>query len=155
MNPDKNIHDSEKRLKEAFGKGSPFSTPDGYFEQLPERTMDKIRQSSGKQVRLHGIRKFAAAASIIVLLGMTALLIFSNRDNNSEEALEYSLQDLYELNISSLLELEDAYILSYSGEELPDMQSLMGVDSLMLTQDEIREYLLADNHIEYLIINNY
>ncbi len=155
MNPDKNIHESEKRLREAFGKETAFTTPEGYFEDLPDRTMDAIRQSSGKHARLSGIRKFAAAASIIILLGLFALLIFSNRDSSMDESIVYSQQNLYEMSINSLFDLEDTYILSLVGDEQPEIQNLMGIDSLSISQDDIREYLLAESNIEYMIINNY
>ena len=60
---------------ESLRDQNPFRVPDGYFDELPHRIIDRIESNPiiRKSRRIHpGV--FAAAASVVVLLGLTLVM---------------------------------------------------------------------------------
>ena len=160
MEPTNNIHDNgngqENRLKETFGKKMPYEVPDGYFEHLSEQTLETIRKTPVRSLFLQrGFRYFAAAAAVFIMAALVITMVFTNRSSGNDNLEEYSLSEIYYYNINSLVELEESYLLSFFAGDSLDIMGIMEVDTDSISDEIIMEYLLAENHIEYHIINEY
>ena len=71
---------------ESLRDQSPFRVPDGYFDELPLRINERIGDNPiiRRSRRIHpGV--FAAAASVVVLLGLTLVMRTSIFNSSSEE----------------------------------------------------------------------
>lgn len=158
MDRPNNINENRKdrKLKDLAGTSMPYDVPDGYFEDLPAKVLDRIHKESEKKVGLRRIYvRFAAAAAIFVFATLIITMLFNNQNATIETNDEFSMIDIYQNSISSLADLEDAYLLSLIEEDSLD-SFIMNEDDLDDISDEIIiEYLLAENDIEYHIINTY
>ena len=149
---------TEERLKKHFGTSSPFSAPEGYFDEFPARMLEKARSIEGKtpvSKSLHPLfRRMAVAASILIIAGLAIVLMLLKQEPATVPAEEFTFMEVYRYNFGNLAELEEAYILSLAGEEASDDIFSVPVDTTGITQEDMIEYLLAENHIEYLTLNN-
>jgi hypothetical protein len=158
MTNKEDIHEngSDSKLKGHFGNANPFEVPEGYFESQPDRIMDKVREIKGKKIYLQPrIRNLAAAAVILILVTIGSVFLFNGQEDIDESLPDISMSDLYMYNINSLAELEESYLLSLINSDSLDLQVFMAPDTSDINDDIIREYLLAENHIEYLLLNEY
>ncbi len=160
MKPTNNIHDKgndlDRKLKETFGKNMPYEVPDGYFENLSERSLQTIRRSPVRSLFLHrGFRYFAASAAVFIMAALVITMIFTNRSSSSDNLEEYSLSEIYYYNINNLAELEESYLLSFFADDSLDIKGMMESETDSISDEIIMEYLLAENHIEYHILNEY
>lgn len=104
-----------------------FKTPDNYFESFPDRLKDRLEQeetSHNTRVRMHVFYKYAAAASVAIILTIVSLNLFTDRSLSPEEMLaDVSSQDLIEYLVSSdlsedeLLDQMDLSLIDYEGME--------------------------------------
>jgi hypothetical protein len=160
MEPTNNIHGNgngqDSKLKETFGKKMPYEVPDGYFENLPERTLESIRQTPERSLLLQrGFRYFAAAAAVFIMAALVITMVFSEKDSQENNLEEYSLSDIYRYNIDNLADLEEAYLLSLIEDDSLSMTGFFEIETESISDEVIMEYLLAENYIEYHIINEY
>lgn len=89
-----------------------FKTPEGYFENLPTRILEKKKQR--KSISISLVRMTAAAAVVIIGIFFFAI----KNDVNIDQSIEANLEQEIDLYISSgLWEAED--ILTFS--ENPDL----------------------------------
>lgn len=160
MTASKNIHEdmAEQKLMEAVGKEMPFKVPEGYFDTLPEQMLAKCRESDKVAVRSFISKPLframaAAAAVLIVAFVINFMLIDAPAEN--EPYSDYTMQEVYEYNFSNLAELEEAYLLSFVEDETMEELFLEEANEVEISDEDIIDYLLAENHIEYLIINDY
>jgi len=103
---DYNTEELEAKLLERFGQKTPFTVPEGYFENLTGRVMSRVAQRK----RRHLVWRWAAAA---VLAGCVAVggMFFETRYKAQiaeteerqyiEDALDYSMID--NMSIASYL----------------------------------------------------
>ena len=163
MTATKDIHDSENskdhRLKEAFGNETPFKVPNGYFEELPSRIMDACNEINNERdpsiFRRPSVWRISAVAAILILAGLLLTMVFTNKQPKPDALAESSFVELYQLSFNNLAELEETYLLSLAGEEAGNEISDLDTQLNDIDNEEIIEYLLAENHVEYLIINEY
>lgn len=160
MTASKNIHEdmAEQKLKEAVGKEMPFKVPDGYFDTLPEQMLAKCKESDKVVVRAFYnrpmFRAMAAAAAILIVAFVINFMLI-DAPAETESYTDYTLQEVYEYNFSNLAELEEAYLLSFIEDETIEELFLEETNEVDISDEDIIDYLLAENHIEYLIINDY
>jgi len=76
-----------------------------------------------------------------------SIIFLLNRNGIDTIEAGYTIENAYEFSISNLAELEEAYLISLLGDELPDFPEMMN-DAENLSGDEIIQYLLAENNIE-------
>lgn len=158
MNTTKHIHDNseDRKLKDQFGNSMPYEVPDGYFEDLPARALESIRQAPEPGFLFRrSFRRIAAAAAIFVMAALVITLVFSRRSTTIETNDEFSMIDVYQNTINSLADLEEAYLLSLVDVESLNSIQLINDDLDDVSDEAIMEYLLAENHVEYRIINEY
>ncbi|MDR0713042.1 MAG: hypothetical protein LBF89_02085 [Bacteroidales bacterium] len=62
------------KFPEYLHKDSPFTVPDGYFDDFQKRIMLRIRETEKPVIRLNRYLKYAVAAGIL-LLSLTILLL--------------------------------------------------------------------------------
>jgi hypothetical protein len=118
--------------------------------------MDQVRDIKGKKIYLQPrIRNLAVAAAILMLVTFGSVFLFNGNENIDESLPDISMSDLYMYNINSLAELEESFLLSLISGDSLDLQALMAPGSSDINEDIIREYLLAENHIEYLLLSEY
>jgi len=82
-----------------------------------------------------------------------SIIFLLNRNGIDTIEAGYTIENAYEFSISNLAELEEAYLISLLGDELPDFPEMMN-DAENLSGDEIIQYLLAENNIEYYSFND-
>ena len=147
-----------KDLKDHFGAASPFSAPEGYFDEFPARMLEKVLSEEGKapaKVSMRPLfRRMAVAASILILVGLAIILMMIRQEPATGPADEFTLMEVYRYNFGNLAELEEAYILSMAGEEASDDIFSVPVDTTGISEEDMIDYLLAENHIEYLTLSN-
>jgi hypothetical protein len=159
MSENSNIHDEQfdKRLVEKFGKEMPYELPESYFENYPERILDIARMNSGrKNYFLHNTAtRIAAAAAILLIVAFALVYMFSNNSEIEVNLTDINDLDAYWHNISSLAELEESYLISLIDTDSLNIECLMLPDTSGISDEAIVEYLLAENHIEYLLTSEY
>lgn len=159
MNENSNIHDEQfdKRLIEKFGKEMPYEVPESYFDDHMDRMLDIARKNSGRKNHFipNNGRKIAAAASILLIAALALVLMFSNNNEIEVSLTDINDSDVYWHNISSLAELEESYLISLIDADSLNIRSLMLPDTPDISDEAIIEYLLAENHIESLILSKY
>jgi hypothetical protein len=162
MKARKNIQDDtgpiEQRLSDAAGKQMPYTVPQGYFDTLPGRIMERCRLESRGIPRertrfFHRRNYITAAAAILLPAAIISIIFLLNRNGIDTMEAGYTIGNAYEFSISNLAELEEAYLISLLGDELPDFPEMMN-DAENLSGDEIIQYLLAENNIEYYSFND-
>ena len=160
MDPTNNIQNdenkSDRKLKDLFGKEMPYQVPDGYFGSLPGRTLESIRQKPVRSMfSRRGFKKIAAAAAILIFAAIVATMVFTDRNIDEESADYLSISDIYQYNFNNLADMEETYLLSLIEYDSLDLMSLMFTRTDSISDEAIMDYLLAENHIEYYIINEY
>lgn len=157
MDHKKNTYDKgeDSKLKTLAGKQMPFEVPEGYFEELPGKVLDRIHE---KPQRVIGFRQrivqLSAAAAILILLAFSAVqFLFSPDTEIATDAL--TLNEIYAYNLDNMAELEDAYLISFLEAENLTYSDLMEDETSEISDEAIMEYLLAENHIEYYILDEY
>jgi len=84
----KNTNENTGSPLEKIGKAEGFGVPEGYFDRLPGRVMEKIRSGEGLQVsrtvpmRRRVVISLAAAAVILLLVTGTLWLHLERGDGN-------------------------------------------------------------------------
>lgn len=157
MNATKHIHDNtDRKLKDQFGNKMPYEVPDGYFEDLPARTIESIRQAPEPGfIFRRGFRRIAAVAAIFIMAALVITMVFTRQSNTIETNDDFSMIEVYQNTINSLADLEEAYLISLIDVESLNSIQLIDDDLESVSDDAIMEYLLAENHVEYRIINDY
>ena len=123
----------ETYINEHFGKKNPFTVPDGYFEQLPERVMSRLPETTtataaevpitegtgGRPALIRRLRPWLAAACIVgaIVCATVYLRPGVNTSQSSNELADANYTDSY---------VEDA------------------ADYAMVDNQDIYAYLLAD-----------
>lgn len=81
----------ENILKERFGKENPFKVPDGYFDHLTERIMEKLPEQEIRVIDIRSrqtlwrklpLRKIAAAVAVVALLGGGSFRAWQHEGNS-------------------------------------------------------------------------
>jgi len=158
MNTTKHIHDNgeDRKLKDTFGNKMPYEVPDGYFEHLPTQILESISQKPARSLFVQrGLMLFTAAAAVFIIAALVITMVFTNRSASTEAYDEFSMHEIYQYNINNLADLEEAYLLSLIEDENSNLSDLMNIADDSISNDYMMEYLLAENHIEYHIINEY
>ncbi|MBN1599615.1 MAG: hypothetical protein JW894_15075 [Bacteroidales bacterium] len=139
-------------IKNRYGtdKDNPFSVPDGYFEQFPDKMMSRIMR--GKKdyqpgiIRLHtSVLKVAVSAAAVLIIGIISFKLFvrNNNDNLTKEQIASVLElEFYDLDEGMNLYTSDDQEYDLIGSETADADY----------KDEIIQYLVdEDIAIEQII----
>jgi len=91
----------EKVLMERFGRENPFRVPEGYFDTLPEKVMNRLPR---KRKKSHSWLKWSVAAILAGCVGLATFKIVDTpaepaalatqdglNDEYIEDALDYSM----------------------------------------------------------------
>lgn len=115
----------EKLFEQRFGKKQPFTVPNGYFDQLAERVMERLPEQQPASVPLvplkHRWRRWAVAAAAVGIV-LTGSLVFMGQRSGNE--------GLATTGHRATATTTDAYSSSYSSLD-------MAADCAMLDNDEI------------------
>jgi len=133
-----------------INKEKPFQIPDQYFEEFPDRLMDRIRNESdkdrGRLISLPVMLKMAVAASILALITFGIFQInFEGRspdqilaDVPTESLIAYLEES--EMSVDDLIETIDMGLIT---QEDPL------TESDILPEDEIDEEMIEEIMIDY------
>ena len=154
MKSDKHMESSEHEyLKELspklFGQKMNISqgAPDGYFEDLPEKVMDKIDQREGSISKAPGWvnwKNLGLAAGLALAIGLVQYFWYSQVETAPTEA-HTAVRDLSNQELNEFLLEDDIYEL-YSSEDL-EMEGF-GLDQ---SDEEIANYLLSEEITEEML----
>jgi|GEM_PF-710472 len=159
MTPTKNIHEDseEQKLNEAFGKDMPFKVPEAYFDNLPEQVLANCKASDNTSAHAFYQRPMFRAmptAAAILIIAFVITFMMNDTAATSESYSDLTVQEIYEYNFNNLAELEEAFLLSMLEDESIEQLLMNETDEIEISAEDIMDYLLAENHIEYLIIND-
>jgi hypothetical protein len=145
--------ESNKNIKQ-----NPFRVPENYFDELPSRIEQRIagRESmpSKEVLSLFNNPGLRVAASLFLIIGLATVIFFVFYDNtNVETSLtmqdDYSIVKEYLLHDIDNSELFQAYLeMSLETEN----GNLLSSESPQ--EQEVIDYLLEDELIEYYLIND-
>ncbi len=163
MNNTNNIHGNEngsdQRLKDMFGKEIPYRVPEAYFEGLKSRVLETCKSNDtivSQSTFLSGRYNWlAAAAAILLFAGSVLTIVFMNKQTEDLSLDEYSMSEIYRYSINSLADLEEVSIFSFIEDDSLKTIQFISDETENISDDIIIDYLLAENHIEYHIINEY
>jgi hypothetical protein len=162
MSKSKNINEDqhqENRLKSLAGNKNPFQVPDGYFDNLPDHLIQVVKENSNQKKnyfqQIPTFTRYAAAAIVIIMVAWSMVYLFNGVEGSSEEMLTFTHGEIYQYNFNNLAQLEEVYLLSLIESESFEDLSISSIDNADLTDDEIIDYLLSENHIEYHAITGY
>lgn len=165
--PDNYFENLEEQIIEKVSvsnlpKGNIFKVPVGYFESLPNRINSKIKQQQSGSVFkiIRSTKVWAAAASIVVLVGLAWLIIPNLVKSDVELALEKASVE----EIQTYLNTQDLSYLEYENSVVEESKSTKQVkanaDSLLFENlnlekkdilEHIEEQNLDENELEYLL----
>ena len=138
-------------------KQNPFKVPENYFEDLPSRIQEKI--NAKQEVPIKSMKtvifnaKVLAAASLILILGLASIFIFQLNEpvNNTTDPIaleEFNTVSDYLITDLDADELMQAYV-EMTNES--DYSYLISAEDL--DEQEIIDYLLQDDLIEYYLLD--
>lgn len=70
------------------GKNSSYKVPEGFFETISQRTLQKIKQREQRRRKIFLLSKFTAAAASLLVLISLAFLITGPQSQNKQQASE-------------------------------------------------------------------
>ena len=158
-----------KRISDKSGKADSFKVPEGYFETLPGRIMDRIRseeQLKPRIIRLHLRRRIltAAAAAILLLAGVASLWLYFGQKHSEPVAatVPVTILDLADAGIIAsvddklivdlLLEAPDTVVTGTQQTTLEaDLQQSLWSSDTLISDEDIKNYLVENNDLEALL----
>ena len=136
-------------------KENPFKVPENYFDELPSKIQERIdakRSVPGKTPRvvLYNPRVLVAA-SFALIIGLASMLFFLS-DNKGVEVTDQVVQEDFTIISDYLLtDLSDDEIIQVFEEwDAYDDYELL-IPSEEPTEQEVIDYLLQEDHIEYYL----
>jgi hypothetical protein len=144
-NPDMKLDDSHKK--------PPFRVPEQYFEEFPDRMVQRIREEAvtgrGKMVSLPGLLKLGIAASFLILVTIAVFhLTFEEKTADQilagipTESLIVYLKES-ELTVDEVMETIDMGLV-FSGGDFPH-PGLLSDEEI---NDEIIEGIITDYELD-------
>jgi len=126
-----------------FTSANTFSTPANYFEHLPEQLLAKAKATPKNRFSIHlpnwTLRqiRFAAAAILLISLGISSLFYLSQRNNNPAVILS---------------KVKGQELIEYAQQNVDDYDIYMHVNHLVSTQKEdiYTQHLSAKDIEQYL-----
>jgi hypothetical protein len=154
MAKEKKIHhpeleqDSQDVLSK-IKKVNPFTTPNGYFERLPEAIFENIHQATGNKAlyRRQGfqatpIRLAVAAFILLVFAAAIYWLVSSGTISKISSGKTITWDILVDNNGKSLIEFDDAILVETLAQEMTLQAPEVLSDSV--TEEDIINYLVID-----------
>jgi len=144
----RNKKGSSGRLPYKLKENHSFRVPEGYFETLPGRIMERIKEvdTAGENPFIKRRNIFACAAAILILLAVVSGIFLLNRpETDTFFAADYDIPEEYMLmylsdELSGVLVLnlaEENYDGFYSSEEILESS----ITDSTVTEEDILMYL--------------
>lgn len=86
-----------------FGQRNPFLVPEGYFDQLTDKVMDRLPKEETKPALIRSIRPWLYAAACLLVVILTTTIYF-----NSSDSQQQLLSSAMESSVSSDNYVEEA-----------------------------------------------
>lgn len=84
----------EEYLISKMGKKTPFSVPEGYFEQFTKQIMEQLpERKHAKKAVIKQLRPWLAAVACVCVGAFVAALAFSSQESTMEQQTATSEQD--------------------------------------------------------------
>lgn len=87
-NQPRQLSEEEQYLSKRLAKGNPYKVPEGYFDQLTERVMQQIDESTTtgtKKPHTVKLRLWSAAAAVALVVGVSTTLFFHRETANAPQ----------------------------------------------------------------------
>jgi len=138
-------------------KQNPFKVPENYFEDLPSRIQEKI--NAKQEVPIRSMKtvlfnpKVLAAASLILILGLASVFIFQLNDpvNNTTDPI--ALEEFNTVSNYLITDLDDDELMQAYVEMTDESDNSYLISTEDLDEQEIIDYLLQDDLIEYYLLD--
>jgi len=158
MDRKNNIHENgeDKKLKAFAGNKMPYEVPEGYFEELPGKVLDRIQQAPVKHISLRTRAiQLASVAAVLIFAALVGVQFLFNRGSELSTEEAFNVEDIYQYSLDNMAELEYTYLMNFIDDDNLAISNLIEDETGSISDEAIMEYLLAENHIEYYIINEY
>lgn len=122
------------------------NVPEGYFDNLSGRVMDKVKTEESGQARIvvmNTFKKYSSIAAVFIVLIGAGLWVFNNDNTTTTDEwsyLEYLNENPSEVDLSTLVDYE-----------LINEEDLLEMDISLIDDAEIDRYL--ENNLDEIEIN--
>ena len=136
---------------------NPFKVPENYFEDLPSRIQEKI--NAKQQVPTRNMKtvlfnpKVLAAASLILILGLASIFIFQLNDPVNNTSNPLAQEEFNTVSDYLLTDLDDDELIQAYVEMTDESDNGYLISTEDLDEQEIIDYLLQDDLIEYYLLD--
>ena len=136
---------------------NPFKVPENYFEDLPSRIQEKI--NAKQQVPIRNMKtvlfnpKVLAAASLILILGLASIFIFQLNDPVNNTSNPLAQEEFNTVSDYLLTDLDDDELIQAYVEMTDESDNGYLISTEDLDEQEIIDYLLQDDLIEYYLLD--
>ncbi|MDR1673291.1 MAG: hypothetical protein LBS09_07535 [Bacteroidales bacterium] len=136
-------------------KRNPFSVPDGYFDDFPDRILARIRKEEKPAVRLVPYLRYIAIAACILMLfaagmmlrgRMTPSVMVADADDDQTELL-YLLKTRDLMTALADAEIEEGIFMEYSEEQKDEIILFLERDNIAIA--DIARSMNGDNYVSY------
>ncbi|MCB0806582.1 MAG: hypothetical protein KDC05_12350 [Bacteroidales bacterium] len=153
-NPDR--QEIDRNLSNTFGRVNPFVTPQGYFENLPQQIMKRIRKeeagkkNSGLNVLFKPYSIAAISLAAAALLFIAYVLFIPGDEEKAERISAISLDELLEYNPEYITDMDEWLLIEtlYADNETEaypdDYDQSLDFDST-ITNDDILNYMIEND----------
>ncbi len=138
-------------------KNNPFKVPENYFEELPKRIQERINtrqllpERSMKTVIFNP--RVLAAASFVLILGLASLFIFQLKDNTNELVDPLAQEEFSTISDYLLMDIDDTELMKVYVEMTESTSNGLLISTENPDEQEVIDYLLEDDMIEYYLLD--
>lgn len=145
--------ESKKNIKQ-----NPFRVPENYFEELPSRIQQRIAGSESKPSRgvigLFQNPGLRVAASTFLIIGIAAVMFFVFNDNANVQTSLTMQEDFGKVEEYLLHDMDNSELFQAYLEMTPETEIGYLLSSESPEEQDVIDYLLEDDLIEYFLIND-
>lgn len=163
MDQNKNIKDKvfSEPLKPdtEIPQKNPFKVPDNYFDELSTRIQERMntqQKPAGTPIKTVIFNpRFLAAASFILILGLASIILYQLADSSQNTLDPIALEEFSTLSDYIMTNYEDMELMMAYMEMTDESENEYLFKTVDLQEEEVIEYLLQDDNLDYYLMDEY
>ena len=163
MDQNKNIKDkvfSEPlKLGTEVPQKNPFKVPDDYFDELSTRIQERMntqQKSAGTPIKTVIFKPgLLAAASFVLILGFASIILYQLEDSSQNTLDPIALEEFSTLSDYIMTNYEDMELMMAYMEMTDETENEYLFKTVDLQEEEVIEYLLQDDNLDYYLMDEY
>ena len=132
-----------------------FSVPDGYFENFEQKMLEKIKETPTLEktpvLKPMGIQKILSVMAIAASMIWAVFVFFTPEEKLPASSLNTNFVEVEELGMDDFYGVNDDVLAEHLS-----LAELAGIsfDENYVSEEDIYEYVLAENYSEFEILEN-